>query len=448
VPEAAVRIGHVALGFVLALLLVTAFAVYAWRPAIAPIERPSPSVFDAGLIAKGAALAAIGNCNTCHTAAGGASYAGGRPLQTPYGTVYGVNITPDPETGLGRWSEAAFTRAVREGVSRDGRHLYPAFPYDHYAKMPDEDVRALYAFIMTRDPVSAGAPVNDLRFPFNIRMLIAGWKALCFPAASASDETQSAEWNRGAYLVHGPAHCGSCHTPRNLLGAEKQRSPLAGGEVEGWHAPALSAESPAPVPWNAETLYRYLRQGHAERHPVAAGPMAEVVRNLASAPEQEVRAIAAYVATLAGEDTSERRERTRQVLARAGKETGSLAADADPSLQGGRATYAHACASCHGADGRGASSGSAMNLALSTTLYLPTSRNLLQIILDGIVPPEGERGRWMPGFGGALTDQQVVQLAGFLRTEFARAPAWRQLEDDLRKVERDRERQLAAAETR
>src|SRR4029453_7871541 len=242
------------------------------------------------------------NCNVCHTADGGAAYAGGRPLKTPYGTIYSTNITPEPATGIGQWSEAAFLRAMREGVARDGRHLYPAFPYDHFARMSNEDIQAIYAYIMTRPPVRAEIPSNELRFPFNIRMLVAGWKALYHrPGAFQPDSAQSAEWNRGAYLVQGAGHCSACHTPRNVLGAEERRRYLAGGEAEGWHAPALNTASPAPAPWTVETLYEYLRQGIAEKHAVAAGPMSPVVQNLAIVSQQDVRAMAVYIASYAAQ---------------------------------------------------------------------------------------------------------------------------------------------------
>src|SRR5687768_14305547 len=196
--------------------------------ALAPSEPPPRAAFDADVIAKGAQLAAMGNCNVCHTAPGGKAYAGGRPLKTPFGTVYGTNITPDPETGIGRWSEAAFARAMREGLDREGRHLYPVFPYDHFTKMTDEDIRALYAFVMTRQPVRAETPPNELPFPFNVRSAIGVWKHLYFePGRFRPDPAQSAEWNRGAYLAEGLGHCGACHTPRNLVGAEKKSQDFA-----------------------------------------------------------------------------------------------------------------------------------------------------------------------------------------------------------------------------
>ena len=182
---------------------------------------------------------------------------------------------------------------MREGVRRDGRHLYPAFPYDHYTRVADDELRALYAFLMTRDPVHARTPDNELVFPLNVRMLVAGWKLLFFDAvAFEPDPDRSAEWNRGAYLAEGLGHCGSCHTPRNFLGARKKQLHYAGGTVEGWHAPALNASSRTPVPWTVEALERYLTAGVSEVHEVSAGPMTRLGENLPHPPAAEVRPIA------------------------------------------------------------------------------------------------------------------------------------------------------------
>src|ERR1700676_537098 len=182
---------------------VVAFAI-AWRPAIAAIEPPPPQASDAPLVKRGRELAAAGNCSTCHTVRGGKDFAGGLPVPTPFGTIYSSNITPDAETGIGRWPEAAFRRAMREGVDRDGRHLYPTFPYDHFTNVSDEDDSALYAFLMTRQPVHAPARANQLPFPLDRRVVIAGWKLLFLRGGTYQpDPAQSADWNRGAYLVEG-----------------------------------------------------------------------------------------------------------------------------------------------------------------------------------------------------------------------------------------------------
>jgi mono/diheme cytochrome c family protein len=221
------------------------FAV-AWRPAIAAIEPPAPQSFDAALVRRGRDLAAIGNCNDCHTVRGGKVFAGGLPVPTPFGTIFSSNITPDAETGIGRWPEAAFRRAMRSGVDRDGQHLYPTFPYDHFTNVSDEDDQALYAYLMTRQPVHAPARENQLSFPLDQRFVVAGWKLLFLRRGTYQpDSARSAEWNRGAYLVEGLAHCGACHTPRNLLGAERASAQFAGGDVDNWQAYAINGQSPS-----------------------------------------------------------------------------------------------------------------------------------------------------------------------------------------------------------
>jgi mono/diheme cytochrome c family protein len=191
------------------------------QPEIAAVDPPAASIFDPLLVAKGGQLAALGNCVTCHTDASGKPFAGGRALPTPFGTVYSTNITPHPDSGIGHWSEAAFRRALRDGVGRTGEHLYPAFPYDHFTRMNDEDVSALYAYLMTRPAVAANAPPNRLPFPLNFRLSAAIWKVMFLDKTPAvADRPKADPSNRGAYLVDAVAHCGACHTPRNFLGAE------------------------------------------------------------------------------------------------------------------------------------------------------------------------------------------------------------------------------------
>ena len=397
---------------------------------VSPEAVPARSSFEPALIAKGAQLAAIGDCQGCHTADGGRSFAGGRAIETPFGTFYGTNITPDPETGIGRWSEAAFTRALREGVDREGRHLYPAFPYEYYTRLTDEDIHALYAYIATRAPVRAANRAHELRAPFNVRALLGTWKALYFERSSfQSDPARSEQWNRGAYLVNGLGHCGACHTPRSSLGAEKKDDLFDGGVAEGWHAPALNARSPAPLPWTAEQLFKYLRTGLDDAHSIAAGPMVPVVRNLAGAPDEDLRAMATYLEALAGPPSPERRGKADAALAQA---------KAGPRPNGrGAEVYAGACAACHD-QGREAGSGGALPLTLGTAMTIPTSSNLLRIALEGIAPPEGEPGRAMPGFADALTDAQVKELAAYVRSEFGRAPAWTDVDDELKKIREER----------
>ena len=397
---------------------------------LAPGTTPARASLDPALIAKGAQLAAIGNCQVCHTAEGGKSFAGGRPIETPFGTFYGTNITPDPDTGIGGWSEQAFVRALREGIDRDGRHLYPAFPYEYYTRLTDEDLHALYAYIATREPVRAQNRLHELRAPFNMRALLGAWKAIYFERAPfRPDPARDAQWNRGAYLVNGLGHCGACHTPRSALGAEKKDEPFSGGVAEGWHGPALDTRSPAPVPWTSAQLFKYLRTGLDDVHAIAAGPMDPVVRNLARAPEEDVRAMAAYLEALAGPPSAERRKKADAALAQA-----KAASRANGR---GAEIYAGTCAACHDR-GREAGSGGALLLSLGTAMTIPTSSNLLRITLEGIAPPEGEPGRAMPGFADALTDGQVKDLAAYIRSEFGRAAAWTDVDQELKKIREER----------
>jgi mono/diheme cytochrome c family protein len=274
--RSAAHVVTAAVGIVLAIAVPALLAPFA-VPAhgALPDRPPEPVGFDSATVQRGAGLAAVGDCASCHTAAFGAPYAGGVALRTPFGTIHGTNITPDPDTGIGRWSEAAFVRAMREGVDREGKQLYPAFPYDHFTHASDDDLHALYAFVMTRDPVHAPNVANALRFPFGFRPLIAGWKLLFLKRGPEPvvDPIQSATWNRGAYLVRSLGHCGACHTPRNALGAEERSREFAGGVAEGWYAPALDEHSPSPLPWSVDELAEYLRTGIAGDHAIAGGPM-------------------------------------------------------------------------------------------------------------------------------------------------------------------------------
>jgi mono/diheme cytochrome c family protein len=422
------------IGAVLAALLLSgagaAFAV-AWRPAIAAIDPPTPNSFDADLIKQGRELAAIGNCNDCHTVRGGRNFAGGLAVPTPFGIVYSSNITPDAETGIGHWSEDAFRRAMRFGVDREGRHLYPTFPYDHFTNVSSEDDRALYAYLMTREPVHAPARGNQLSFPFNQRALIAGWKLLFLHQDTYQpDPAKIAEWNRGAYLVEGLAHCGACHTPRNGLGAERASATFAGGEVDHWQAYALNTQSPAPVPWDKEALYAYLRNGFHPDHGTARGPMAEVVSNLASVPSGEVHAIATYMADISGSPTPDRQRQGETALAQA-KSGGRAASQTDSK---GAAIYAAACASCH-ESGRSPPYGG-VNLALSTAISGSDPRNLANIVLSGVRPVAGERSPIMPGFAASMDDEQIATLLNFLRSHFSKAPAWTDVEKTVEEARR------------
>ena len=435
------RLRYILLGLGLILVAVCAgFLILAWHPEIERIARPDPAGFDQPLVQRGAQLAAVGNCIACHTVPGGQSFAGGLPLPTPFGTIYSTNITPDEETGIGSWSEESFIRSMRQGVHRDGRHLYPVFPYDHFTRVSDEDNRALYAYLMTRPPVRATLPENELRFPFNIRVAIAGWKLLYFEEGPFEpDPGQDEAWSRGAYLAEGLGHCGSCHTRRNALGALDADHHYGGGEAEGWTAYAINRESPAPVPWEVDDLAFYLRHGWHQLHGVSRGPMAEVTGNLAGLPDQDITAIARYVKSVMGEPGAERRARAEELRAAFAPVDDAKVAAADSQaspetpVQGrGAAIYAAACASCH--DGARPQPFGGLPLSLSTAVNAPNPQNIVNVTLFGLPPADGEASSVMPAFGSVLSDEEMVALLEHMRERFTNAPAWSGLPELVRRT--------------
>jgi nicotinate dehydrogenase subunit B len=407
-------------------------AALPWR-AIAPIARPDPSVYSAETIARGRQLAALGDCAVCHTNTNGTVNAGGRPLETPFGVIYSTNITPDVETGIGAWSYPAFERAMREGIHRDGRQLYPAFPYTHFARTTDADLQALYAFLMAQTAVRMDAPKTTLAFPFNIRPLMAGWNALFHQSnVFEADPTKSETWNRGAYLVEGIGHCGACHSPRNALGAEKASAYLAGGFAEGWEAPPLTSLSHAPIPWDENELFAYLRSGESRFHGVAAGPMAPVVKELADLPDQDIRAIAVYLGSF--HETAADKPTQEALAARLEVSTSTHIVAA--SSVGAR-LYQGACAVCHEVGGAPLF-GSRPSLALNSNLHSAMPGNLIQIILHGIASPASSDLGYMPGFKDSLSDDQLAELVSYLRRQFAPdKPPWAGVRAAIARVRRD-----------
>ena len=398
------------LGLGLASLAITALPL---RAAMAPVSPPDASLYSAATIARGRMLAALGDCAVCHTVPGGAAYAGGLGIETPFGTVYSRNITPDVATGIGGWSYAAFARAMREGISRDGSHLYPVFPYTAFTRTSDDDLQALYAYLMSRPAVSTVTPPAALTFPMNIRPVMAGWNLLFHrPGAYQADPARSAEWNRGAYLVEGLGHCGGCHTPRNALGAEVPSKPMAGGWAEGWEAPPLNGLSHAPIPWSEAELYTYLRTGYSALHGPAAGSMGPVVREMGALPDADLRAMAHYLASLGPAVTTETEAAlAAQVSTRA---AGAMLASAGP----GARLYQGACAACHEA-GAVPQFGVQPNLAFNTNLQSARPDNLIRTILEGIQAPARDGLGAMPGFARSLDDDQIADLVGFLRRHYA-----------------------------
>jgi nicotinate dehydrogenase subunit B len=396
--------------------------------AIAPIARPDASVYSAATIARGQQLAALGNCAECHTSLGGVLNAGGRALETPFGTIYATNITPDVETGIGAWSYPAFERGMRDGLHRDGRQLYPVFPYTHFSKTSDSDMQALYAYLMAQPALRATQPANTLAFPFNLRPLLAGWNALFHQTREFKpDPAKSEVWNRGAYLVEGLGHCSACHSPRNALGAEQRGAYLAGGFAEGWEAPPLTSLSHAPIPWSEDELFAYLRTGHSRYHGVAAGPMAPIVRDLAALPDSDIRAMSVYLTSFNDTATD---APTQDALAL------KLEAATQVTVLGsaGARLYQGACAVCHEVGGLPLF-GSRPSLALNSNLHSATSDNLVQIILNGIAEPVSSDLGYMPAFKNSMSDAQVEQLVTFLRKQFAPdRPAWTSVRETIARV--------------
>ena len=368
---------------------------------------------DRAQIERGANLAKLGDCAVCHTADSGAPYAGGRPITTPFGKVFATNITPDRTTGIGRYTRVEFERALHKGVRRDGAQLYPAFPYDHFSGASDGDVDALYAFLMTRRPVRAVAPANQLVPPLGFRPLMIGWKALYFrPEPFKPTPGKSDQWNRGAYLVKTLGHCGACHTPHGLLGAEQKAKAFDGGYADGWYAPPLNGATPAATPWTEEGLFTYLRTGLDTAHAASAGPMGEVAHELARAPETDVRAMAVYLA-----DRMNSAPRSAPV---------DHAVEAAARHPVGAQLYAGACAACHEAGAPMMREGRPV-LSLGTPLHEDDPRDTIAIVLHGLKPPVGAAGPAMPAFAPSFTDAQVAEIAAYLRARFSTRPAWSKL---------------------
>ncbi len=419
----ATLLGIVVLGLVV-------FTIWAWRSAIDPVAPPAATSFDAALVAKGEKLADAGYCLTCHTPPKGKPYAGGLPMVTAFGTIYSTNITPDPATGIGNWSLEAFTRAMREGVARDGSHLFPAFPYDHFTQVSDDDVKALYAFMMTRPAVAQTEPANTVPFPLNVRLLQAGWKLLYFKEGRYQPVAgQSAEWNHGAYLAEGLSHCSACHTPRNALGAEKKDAHFAGASIDGWLAPALTAANTAPVPWSAGEVHDYLRNGGTAYHGVAAGPMSDVVhQGYALLDDADVNAVALYIAS--GNGSADRKADVGQVV---GDALAKSRYDASQAGDHGAALYTSACAACH----YNPTSGPQLarpELGLKSSISAPDPTNLVQVILHGISVKDGLPGTMMPAFGTGMSDDDVAAIAVYLRKSRTTLPPWTDVPGVVAKV--------------
>ena len=410
-----------------AMVCATTTAYQAATAASGSPDLPLAEPAHGASVLAGARLAAVGNCAVCHTASGGAPFAGGRAFDTPFGTLYSTNITPDPESGIGRWSLGDFSRAMKSGISRDGHRLYPAFPYPHFQGMSDVDLESLYRFTMAREPVRAVPPKNHLVFPLQFRPLMAAWNALFLHRPAEPQRTPDrADEKRGKYLVDTLGHCAACHTPLNALGAEKAGHAFQGAVVEGWEAPALTALLQRPKPWTADQLSAYLRTGFTSEHGMAAGPMRDVTRALAFADPADVQAMAAYLTTL-------------QTVAAPAQTVAAAANQADSAqMQRGRTLFAAACASCHDDGAPMSAYGGRPSLSLGTAVNAQSPRNAVRFVLHGIADKDSAGVPYMPAYSAMLTNAQIADVTAFLRARFSTGAPWRIDENYVAKLRKEK----------
>jgi mono/diheme cytochrome c family protein len=359
-------------------------------------------------IARGKALTDAGDCASCHTADAAKPFAGGKRIDTPFGVIYAPNLTPDRETGLGAWSDDDFYRALRFGVARDGSRYYPAFPYPNFTKLTRQDIFAIRAYLATLTPVQNAPRAPELRWPFNYRVVMRGWNWLFFkPGILMPDQQKSAEWNRGRYLVEGIAHCGACHTPKNMFGADRRGQAYGGGRVAGMFAPRLDGAARSGLKsWSVEDITEYLQSGrNARSH--AGEVMSEVVVNSTSKmSDADIRAIAVYLKDLP-----------------AGKREPKVTPPPSAQMAAGEKLYKGACIACHEDDGSGA-----------PRIYppLPGNANLqsadalstLRIILDGaetVTTPRAPNKGSMPAYAAKMTDQEIANVTNYIRNAWGNA---------------------------
>lgn len=370
-------------------------------------------------VARGEYLARAGNCSACHTARGGAAYAGGRALATPFGTIYSSNITPDAKTGIGMWTSAHFWRAMHNGRSRNGRLLYPAFPYTEYTLITREDSDAIFAYLWSLPAVAQPPRTHDLRFPYNSQAALAVWRALFFePKAFQPEADRPAAWNRGAYLVRGLGHCIACHSARNVFGATSDLE-LSGGLIPamGWYAPSLLAANEAGVAhWDVTDIVALLKNGFSARGSTM-GPMAEVVfRSTQYLSDEDLEAIAVYLQALPQAPPTDAEEPWWSWF------TGKKAAPslAEDVRARGAKIYEHHCADCHGDRGEGAV-GAFPALAANRTVVLHVPANLIRAVLSGGYLPAtrgNPRPYGMPPFSHVLDDSDIASVLSYIRSSW------------------------------
>lgn len=346
---------------------------------------------DSNLIQKGKYLVTVGDCVSCHTTPNGPEFSGGLKINTPFGVLYSPNITPDPETGIGNWSREDFYKALHNGIGKNGEHLYPALPYVFYTKITKNDIEAMYAYFKSLPPTKNKIPKNNMSFPYNIRQALWGWKLLNFkPQTFETHPDQSIEWNRGAYLVEGLGHCGSCHTPRNFIGAIKDDRSYQGAQIAAWYAPDITSNRYVGLgDWTLEELISFLRYGHVTGKTSAVGPMAEVVENsLSKLTPEDIKAMAVYLKSIPSSNSSDRNYH-----------------DYEP----GRKLYLQSCAGCHHPNGVGRMD-SVPPLKNNPSLT-NNNINIINVILSGVPPQNGFIE--MPSFED-YSDQEVADLVNYI----------------------------------
>jgi mono/diheme cytochrome c family protein len=377
-----------------------------------PTGTPA-SLAKASLVERGAYLARAADCMVCHTSEGGSAYAGGLGFRLPFGTLYSTNITPDKETGIGNYSDQDFLNALHRGIRRDGARLYPAMPFTSYSTMTDADALAIKAYLFSLPPVHAAAPDNTLGFPFNQRWTLNFWSVLFNrDARFEPDSSKTPEWNRGAYLAEALAHCGECHTPRNLAFALDNRRKFAGAMTAGWRAFNISSDKSTGIGgWRDDDLIAYLSIGHADGHGTASGPMGEAVdRSLSQLVVEDIRAVVAYLRTIPALASTDLPATPAPPAPASHKEGGGTA---DPR---GKMVFEGACASCHGWSGESPISEFA-TLTGAEAVNDPGATNVAQIVISG-TERHTQGAVSMPAFGGAYSDAEIAAVANYVTARF------------------------------
>jgi mono/diheme cytochrome c family protein len=371
------------------------------------------SLANASLVERGAYLAKAADCMVCHTARGGKEYAGGLGIRLPFGTLYSTNITPDKDTGIGNYSDEDFLNALHRGVRRDGVRLYPAMPYTSYTYISDADALAIKAYLFSLPPVHAAAPADTLSFPFNQRWAMMFWSALFNPDTRFEPDTsKSAEWNRGAYLAEALAHCGECHTPRNLAFALDNRKKFAGAVSAGWRAFNISSDKATGIgAWRDDDLISYLSIGHASGHGTASGPMGEVVdQSFSQMTPEDIRAVVAYLRSVPATASSD----LPATLAPPAPASHKQGGESDPR---GKMVFEGACISCHGRTGESSISPTA-TLTGAWAVNDPGATNVAQIVISGTKRQTPKDAVSMPAFGNAYSDEEIAAVANYVTARF------------------------------